>query len=93
MNNKELELTDEQVRKEVDFILIENRAYSIVDKEKAINQILALFSARQAEAVRKERERILLWGIEPCFEHSQGGVFTRRECPKCWQVLSGEVVL
>ncbi len=41
------------------------------------------------EAVKQERERLALWGIEPCFEHSSEGIFTRRECPRCWQALKG----
>ncbi len=45
----------------------------------------------QAKLTREETAReILEWGLEPCYEHSSGGVFTRRECPKCWQALKSK---
>ena len=35
-------------------------------------------------------DKVAEWGIEPCFEHTRGGgIFTRRECPKCWKTLVG----
>ena len=61
------------------------------DSDYHVGKICAKFRKAipliSAEARKQERERILNWGIETCFEHPRGGVFTRRECPKCWQVL------
>ena len=50
------------------------------------------------KAKKEERERIQLWGLEPCTEHIEykgnpvdfdfmQGILSRRECPKCWQSL------
>lgn len=44
----------------------------------------------EREYINQQRyiaEEIIKWGIEPCYEHSSGGVFTKRECPICWQSL------
>jgi hypothetical protein len=51
-----------------------------------VEQILSLID----ENIRLERERIVLWGMESCWEHNRGngGLFTRRECPICWGELA-----
>ncbi len=37
-------------------------------------------------------KKVVEWGIERCQEHYRGGgVFSRRECPKCWKDLLDEV--
>lgn len=67
-----------------------------------VNEILALShrATQQAveAAVKEERivtaslaviKKVALWGIESCMEHATGsGVFSRRECPRCWRALS-----
>ena len=49
-------------------------------------------SSRDIAIAKAQAKEIVKWGIEPCLEHvSGGGVFTRRECPLCWQELEREL--
>ncbi len=58
-------------------------------KEQVKQAIGATTTAYEStcEALIKEKvQEIFEWGMKPCWEHSSGGVCTRRECPICWQV-------
>ena len=90
-------ITDEELEKKLSELRLE--VYGAQLTENDIAQILTLLQQRVEEAKRQERERIANWGIEICHEHLPkwmgrvdllGGVSSRRECPRCWQALSGD---
>lgn len=55
------------------------------------DQIQRLLNTQAEISFKLGMKEVMEWGIQPCLEHVTGmGVFTRRECPKCWQALLKE---
>ena len=87
-------LTDEEI-KELDINLmagiLAHHAMAVKNGRDPTLETSEALSERRKVA-KAQLKKVVEWGIERCQEHYRGGgVFSRRECPKCWKDLLDEV--
>lgn len=77
-------LTDKEIGVALDYYTGSDLGYPHTSSEYVLGEHRAIAKA--------QAKKMLEWGIEPCLKHTTGGgVFTRRECPQCWQQLRKEI--